>query len=74
MNALNELLSEGISDLGNVTALARAPFEPDAIRVEIATKPHKARLRVLPYFWHRSTPAPPLRSPNIQQAGALSRT
>lgn len=42
MNTLNELVSEAISDFGNVTALARAPFTTDAIHVEIMPKPHQA--------------------------------
>jgi hypothetical protein len=35
MNTLNDLVSEAISDFGNVAALARAPFTTDAICVEI---------------------------------------
>jgi hypothetical protein len=42
MNTLNDLVSEAISDFGNVAALARAPFTTDAIYVEIIPKPHKA--------------------------------
>lgn len=42
MNTLNDLVSEAISDFGNVAALTRAPFTTDAIYVEIIPKPHKA--------------------------------
>ena len=39
------------------------------------TNPNRSKnIAFLAHSWHRSTPAPPLRSPNIQQAGPLSRT